>query len=95
MLSKYGTSSQMIWAGEAAQTQLELLRVEAARRGFQFGPETDVNGSGWSVAPKNEKIAESVAQLAWREYRANRIIAPANLRANYVRPSDAEMKVHA
>lgn len=92
MLSKYGTSSQMIWAGEGAQTQLELLRVEAARRGFQFGPETD--GSGWSVAPRNEKIAESVARLAYYEYRGGRLVAPANLRANYVRPSDAEMNVH-
>lgn len=95
MLSRYGMYPQMIWAGEGAETQFELLRAEAARRGIQFGSETDVNGSGWSVAPGNEKIAESVAQLAWREYRANRIIAPENLRANYVRPSDAEMKVHA
>ncbi len=95
MLSKYGSYSRMIWAGEGAQTQLELLRAEAARRGIQFGPETEVNGRGWSVAPGNEKIAGSVAQLAWREYRAGRIFAPENLRANYVRPSDAEMKVHA
>ena len=95
MLSKYGTYSRTIWAGEGAQTQLELLRAEAARRGIQFGDEADVNGRGWSVAPGNEKIAGSVAQLAWREYRADRIIAPENLRANYVRPSDAEMKVHA
>ena len=94
MLAKYGSYSQMIWAGEGAQTQLELLRAEAARRGIDFGAET-VNGSGWSLAPTNEKIAESVAQLAWREYRSDKIIAPEDLRANYVRPSDAEIKIHA
>ena len=95
MVAKYGSYSQTIWAGEGAQAQLELLRAEAARRGIPFNFATDVNGSGWSVAPPNERIAESVAQLAFREYRTGRIIEPDNLRANYVRPSDAEMKVHA
>jgi tRNA threonylcarbamoyladenosine biosynthesis protein TsaB len=38
---------------------------------------------------------DDVTPLAWREYHAGRILEPANLRANYVRPSDAEMKVHA
>ena len=95
MLSKYKSYSQMIWAGEGAGAQIELLRAEAARRGIQFGPATDVDGSGWSVGPKNEKIAESVAQLAAREYRAGRTVEPEDLCANYVRPSDAEMKVHA
>jgi tRNA threonylcarbamoyladenosine biosynthesis protein TsaB len=94
MLAKYGSYSEVIWAGEGAETQLELLRAEAARQGIQFKSDFE-KGSGWSLAPTNAQIAESVAQLAWREYRAHRIIAPENLRAKYVRPSDAEMKVHA
>ncbi len=95
MLSKYQSYSQMIWAGEGAHAQIELLRAEAARRGILFGPKTDVNGSGWSVGPENEKIAESVAQLAAREYRRGKTVEPEDLHANYVRPSDAEMNVHA
>jgi tRNA threonylcarbamoyladenosine biosynthesis protein TsaB len=95
MVAKYGSYPQTIWAGEGAQAQLELLRAEARRRGIPLNLAADVNGSGWSVAAKNERIAESVAQLAWREYRAGRIDEPEGLRANYVRPSDAEMKVHA
>src|SRR5690242_3829614 len=95
LLSKYARRNTITWAGEGAQAQLELLRAEAARRGIVFGLATDVNGNGWSVAPENDRIAESVAQLAFREYRAGRIAEPEELRANYVRPSDAELKVHA
>jgi len=95
LLLKYGSCDTITWAGEGAQAQFELLRSEAERREIEFSVTIDVSGSGWSVAPKNEKLAESVAQLASREYRAGRIIGPEELRANYVRPSDAEMKVHA
>lgn len=92
LLLKYGGFDTITWAGEGAQAQLEFLRAETERRGI---PLTTTSGNEWSIAPQNEKIAESVAQLASREYRAGRVIEPQNLRANYVRPSDAEMKVHA
>jgi tRNA threonylcarbamoyladenosine biosynthesis protein TsaB len=93
LLSKYGSHETITWAGEGAHAQLELLRAETERRGIPFNLSGD--GNGWSVAPENTRIAESVAQLASREYRAGRITEPEDLRANYVRPSDAEMKVHA
>ena len=95
MLSKYGTYSQLIWAGEGAYAQLELLRKEAERRKIPFSLGTDMSGNGWSIAPQNENLADSVAQLALREYRAGRFTEPDALRADYVRPSDAELKVHA
>src|SRR5262245_56579124 len=95
LLSTYAGHHTITWAGEGAEAQLERLRAEAESRGIVFGPATDVNGEGWSVAPKNDRIAESVAQLAFREYCAGRITEPEGLRANYVRPSDAELKVHA
>jgi tRNA threonylcarbamoyladenosine biosynthesis protein TsaB len=93
LLSKYGAHGKITWAGEGAHAQLEILRAEAERRGIPFNLSGDRNG--WSVAPANTRTAESVAQLASREYRAGRITEPEDLRANYVRPSDAEMKVHA
>jgi tRNA threonylcarbamoyladenosine biosynthesis protein TsaB len=95
MVAKYASHAQTIWAGEGAQAQLELLCAEAARRKIPFNVARDASGGGWTVAPKNERLAESVAQLAWCEYRAGRMTEPDGLRANYVRPSDAEMKVHA
>jgi tRNA threonylcarbamoyladenosine biosynthesis protein TsaB len=95
LVAKYAGHETIRWAGEGAAAQLELLRAEAERRGIVFGLATEVDGNGWSVAPKNDRIAETVAQLAFREYRAGRITEPEDLRANYVRPSDAELKVHA
>lgn len=95
LLSKYGGFETITWAGEGAQAQFEHLRDEAERRGIPITTTTPVNPKGWLIAQKKERIAESVAQLAAREYRAGRVIEPQNLRANYVRPSDAEMKVHA
>jgi tRNA threonylcarbamoyladenosine biosynthesis protein TsaB len=95
LLAKYGSYDPISWVGEGAHAQLEVLRKEAERREIQLRLATDGNGSGWSIAPNNENIAESIAQLASREYYAGRTIEPEDLRANYVRPSDAEMKVHA
>ena len=95
LLAKYGSCNPIIWAGEGAHAQLEVLREGAERRTIPFSMAADVNSSGWSVAPKNENIAESIARLAAREYYAGRTVDPEDLRADYVRPSDAEMKVHA
>jgi tRNA threonylcarbamoyladenosine biosynthesis protein TsaB len=95
MLAKYGSYPQTVWAGEGAEAQLALLGAEATLRGIHFGREPNANGSGWTVARTNNRIAESVARLAWREFRDGRITEPEDLHANYVRPSDAEMKVHA
>ena len=95
LLAKYGRYDPVTWAGEGAYAQLELLRKEAERLEVVFSIATGVNGSGWTVAEKDDHIAKSIAQLAAREFQAGRLIAPEDLRANYVRPSDAEMKVHA
>lgn len=95
LLAKYAGHARTIWAGEGAQAQLDILRAEAERRGIAFRVGSDVLKTGWSVTPMNKRIAVSIAQLAVREYLAARTIEPKELRANYVRPSDAEMKVHA
>ena len=95
LLAKYAGHDTITWAGEGAQAQLAILRGEAERRGIAFRAASDGKSTGWSVAPMNDRIAESVAQLALREYLAGGTIEPGELRANYVRPSDAEMKVHA
>jgi len=93
LLSQYSGYDKITWAGEGAHAQLELLRAEAERRGIPFNVTAKANG--WSVATINDKIAESVARLAITAYRAGRITEPEDLHADYVRPSDAEMKVHA
>jgi tRNA threonylcarbamoyladenosine biosynthesis protein TsaB len=95
LLAKYSSFKAITWAGEGAHAQLKVLRAEADRRQIPFALATGANGGGWAIAPHNENIAASIAQLSAGEYDAGRTIEPADLHANYVRPSDAEMKVHA
>ena len=94
LLSNYGVYSQVTWAGEGAHAQLEALQNAAEQRDIPFAV-GDLETSGWLVAPENHKIAETVAQIALRDYYAGRVIEPQHLHANYIRPSDAEIKVHA
>jgi tRNA threonylcarbamoyladenosine biosynthesis protein TsaB len=98
LLAKYGNDPQVRWAGEGAHLQLEMLRKEAAARGVNFEPYPDepraAQSNGWTLAPRQDKLAEAVAKLALREWRAGKLIDPENLRANYLRPSDAELKTN-
>jgi tRNA threonylcarbamoyladenosine biosynthesis protein TsaB len=94
LLSKYGSHSQLTWAGEGAYAQLEALRSEAEQRNVLLAVGV-LQTSGWLVAPENHKIAETVAQIALRDHSAGRLVEPEHLHADYIRPSDAEMKVHA
>jgi tRNA threonylcarbamoyladenosine biosynthesis protein TsaB len=95
LLSKYGSYPRLTWAGEGAHAQLETLRAEAARRQLPFASATVADKNGWLVAPQSERIAEAVARLSLRDYHAGNLIEPDNLAADYVRPSDAEIKAHA
>lgn len=95
LIAKYGKHATMIWAGEGAHAQLEMLRHVAEERAIEFTVNKDAVARGWLVAPENNRIAESVAKLAFLDYRSGNTVAPGDLRANYVRPSDAEIKVHA
>ena len=95
LIAKYGSYRQLTWAGEGAHAQLELIRSEALAKGIDLevgarGPDTN----GWMLAPLNSELAGAVAKLASREWRKN-VITPEELRANYVRASDAEIKTHA
>lgn len=96
LVAKYGSYRQLTWAGEGAHAQVELIRSEALAQGIELKvdarePDTD----GWMLAPPAPGLAEDVAQLAAREWRKGHVIDPEELRANYVRASDAEIKTHA
>jgi tRNA threonylcarbamoyladenosine biosynthesis protein TsaB len=96
LVAKYGNYPQLTWAGEGAHAQLELLRSEARAKGIDLkvGAQQQ-NTNGWMLAPPAPRLAEDVAKLAFREWRRGNVIDPEELRANYVRASDAEIKIHA
>ena len=96
LLAKYGGYAQLTWAGEGAHAQVELLRTAAREKGITL--EVDHDGShlnGWSLAPPVPNLAEAIARLAFRQWRRGNLVEPEDLRANYVRASDAELKSHA
>jgi tRNA threonylcarbamoyladenosine biosynthesis protein TsaB len=80
MFDKYGSLENVLWCGQGAIAQRELI-------------ESVSNGKQWRIAPQPQNLARYVAALALRNFRAGQLVAPDALQAIYVRPSDAELKV--
>jgi tRNA threonylcarbamoyladenosine biosynthesis protein TsaB len=80
LIERYGSLENVLWCGEGAHAQRELIESAAA-------------GKSWRIAPREENLAKYVAALARASFTANQTVAPDALRAIYVRPSDAELKV--
>ena len=95
LLKKYGQMQNIVWAGEGAHVQVENLRSWAESKKVVFANresnDASIEREGWILAPRCEQLAVSVAALALHEYRGGNTIAPDELRAIYVRPSDAEI----
>lgn len=96
LAARYGEFQNVLWAGEGAHLQIEMLRSEAQAKEivFQSNAAVTTQTTGWSIAPPQSKLAEAVAMLAMQEWRDQRLIRPHDLRANYLRASDAEIKTN-
>lgn len=79
VLAKYGDRPGLRWAGEGARIHADTI-INAAP-----------DNSRWALAEAVEKLAESVAALALLQYQYGNAVAPDDLHAAYVRPSDAEI----
>jgi tRNA threonylcarbamoyladenosine biosynthesis protein TsaB len=96
VLARYGDLKSLTWAGAGAHVNLEVLRAGAEGKGISFaGPDSaNSNGrvKGWTLARRCDELASSIAALAVVEYEGGRAVGADELRAIYVRPSDAEIK---
>jgi tRNA threonylcarbamoyladenosine biosynthesis protein TsaB len=90
------------WCGTGAQAYAESLRVAAGRLGiaWQVGADKDSTedmleaeegARVWLLGAPSEAYAVEVAGLARLAYESGRTLPAAELRALYVRPSDAEL----
>jgi tRNA threonylcarbamoyladenosine biosynthesis protein TsaB len=107
LLKKYGDYRHVTWAGEGAHSQAAFLSAAAKEKGIDLQEwhrlqssnstvDSDApNSDGWTLAPPIQRLAEAIGVLAFREWRMENVIEPEELRANYVRASDAELKSHA
>jgi tRNA threonylcarbamoyladenosine biosynthesis protein TsaB len=77
---KYQSLKNVIWTGDAAT----LDQIEQARE--ENWP------VDWIVKPAMDTLAISVAALALRELASGNVVTPEELRATYLRASDAEIK---
>jgi tRNA threonylcarbamoyladenosine biosynthesis protein TsaB len=87
------------WAGEGAQAYAEEIMSFARLNSIPFRTEAREgrvslmgNEETWALAPPSSALAKAVAALALRRFDAGEMRRPEDLRAIYVRPSDAELK---
>ena len=96
LVARYGSYPHLLWAGEGAHAQVEVIRSAASGKGIELkAGAVDVGTNGWMLATPAPALAGDVARLAFREWRKGNVIDPEALRANYVRASDAEINAHA
>jgi len=95
LLEKYRFEN-ILWAGEGAQAQELTLRDAASARNLTLisngHRSAESERYGWVIAAKQNHLAEAVGILAFDAHAEGNTISPEDLRATYVRPSDAEIK---
>lgn len=77
LVAKYGSLENVLWCGEGAIANRAMLETKP----------------GWQIAPPSQNLAIHVVSLAMARFRRNDLVHADALRAIYVRPSDAELKV--
>ena len=86
------------WAGGGAWAHRELIAEAAVRAGRVW---VEASGAGlpagaaravWALAPRAESYGEQVARLGLIRSGRGEAVRAAEVRAQYVRPSDAELK---
>ena len=94
VMEKYEAILSLSWAGEGAHVNARALSDRAKAVGIAWDDRDSqslLRSSGWRLAPRRDELAGSIAALAFEEYCAGRTTSPGELRAIYVRPSDAEI----
>ena len=87
---------RLLWAGSGAHAHRQVIAERALRESVDFvvesGATTTRGGRVWQLAPPAKALAAEVGALALADLRAGRASEAQDLRAIYVRPSDAEIK---
>lgn len=100
--SRYSELKRVILAGEGAHLYSEALGLSTNDFEFRISAESRLPAESsppslserqrtWTLAPRCDQLAASIATLALNDYRRGNTLNPDELRAVYVRPSDAEI----
>jgi tRNA threonylcarbamoyladenosine biosynthesis protein TsaB len=96
LLHEASATRKLAWAGEGARIHLEEIKARAQAEGIPFGmtenqtPRTN-DSEQWTIVTGPSTLAVSIARMAVSRVNADAVCLPEELRAIYVRPSDAEM----
>ena len=98
VIARYSKLEKVTFAGEGAHLYSEALGMSLAsesRAASESRPEAESSPRSYSekltLAPRCDQLAASIAALALNDYRGENVLDPDELRAVYVRPSDAEI----
>jgi tRNA threonylcarbamoyladenosine biosynthesis protein TsaB len=95
-IDKYTARSGIRWAGDGAQLYADLIRERATESGYKFicadNEPIDSVTDAWIIIAPAATLAEHIASLALMRIREGVQQTANNLKAIYVRPSDAEIK---
>ena len=80
LLERYGDLVSVTWCGQGAIINRELIEGAAG-------------GRDWRIASETINLAAQVAKLALQRFKQNQFDDAYALRAIYVRPADAQLKV--
>jgi tRNA A37 threonylcarbamoyladenosine modification protein TsaB len=97
MLIKYSTVSDLCWIGAGAIAHRDKIKAFAEQGQITFIDSNQASevADTWRLMSSPANLAENVAMLAWRKVLINEIQDAKDLRAIYVRPSDAELKTQS
>jgi tRNA threonylcarbamoyladenosine biosynthesis protein TsaB len=84
MIEKYGSLAHVLWCGEGANAQRELIENAAESKKWRIAS---------LIEGRSKSLAQYVSRLALQSFQQDQLVAPDALQAIYVRPSDAELKV--
>jgi tRNA threonylcarbamoyladenosine biosynthesis protein TsaB len=84
MIEKYGSLAHVLWCGEGANAQRELIENAAESKKWRIAS---------LIEGRSKSLAQYVSRLALQSLQQGQLVAPDALQAIYVRPSDAELKV--
>jgi tRNA A37 threonylcarbamoyladenosine modification protein TsaB len=90
LLEKYGEGQKLLWAGEGTYQQVEALRAWADSHNISFSDSGPKQYERRLAGPTNQ-LASSIAALAQNAYHRGETVSPNELKAVYVRASDAEI----
>jgi tRNA threonylcarbamoyladenosine biosynthesis protein TsaB len=94
LVEKYAGVAQIVWAGDGVEVQREFLTNYARQQGISLRENVEDLPDGervWTFAPKISNLAREVGTLALQMFFDGKLQTPTDLRAIYVRPSDAEL----